>query len=192
MECKSPPRYYGPGASEFVATQNLPDSIILLQFRYTAKSTNRSRAHRDPAATASRRTVVPTSPNLPPPPASPPTASTSSSLLFSIAASLHLSTRTRNTRLTACARKYAPDSLVSLIRGSLVLTLAIVQTMRVRLHGIDYRVVSYYNTLDAHNGTLPRASEVPLYRDLEMDPDMWQNALWVTESKKGPPKTGPL
>ncbi|KAH7104615.1 Gti1/Pac2 family-domain-containing protein [Auriculariales sp. MPI-PUGE-AT-0066] len=56
------------------------------------------------------------------------------------------------------------------------------KTIQVFFH-TDYRLISYYNPLDAHSGALPRASEVPAYRDLEMDEELLNNARWVHGSK---------
>jgi len=64
--------------------------------------------------------------------------------------------------------------------------------VHVHVHPTDYRVTSYYNPLNPHNGIRRRAPYIPLYFNLEMGWDMLQNALWVVKSEQMAPKTGPL
>lgn len=57
------------------------------------------------------------------------------------------------------------------------------KSIAVELYGREYRLVSYYNPLDVHNGKLPRASDHPSYVGLELDPEMLREAKFKTREK---------
>ncbi|KZW02570.1 hypothetical protein EXIGLDRAFT_829105 [Exidia glandulosa HHB12029] len=58
------------------------------------------------------------------------------------------------------------------------------KTFALVYQGRDYRIISYYNPDDAQSGALPRASEVPLYANLETDPEMLAQAQYRKANKR--------